>query len=105
MTYVPSIGFTNAILTIEVGMTKQLKKKLAEQTKKWMQAQSALDNEKDLHRRTIGELGVEKDRALNLAVKLAEAIELAGEAIPYVPDYFREKYKLNERLAKLAPTD
>jgi hypothetical protein len=45
------------------------------------------------------------ERIATLTAKLAEAIELAGEAIPYVSDYFREKYGLDKRLAKLAPTD
>jgi len=35
--------------------------------------------------------------------KLAEAIDLAGEAIPYVSDYFRTKYEMDARLAKLLP--
>mgnify|MGYP006369577683 FL=1 len=39
-----------------------------------------------------------------LEAKLAEAIDLAGEAIPYVSDYFRTKYELDARLAKLLPS-
>lgn len=39
-----------------------------------------------------------------LEAKLAEAIDLAGEAIPYVSDYFREKYEMDERLTKLLPS-
>lgn len=40
-----------------------------------------------------------------LEAKLAEAVELAGEAMPYVSDYFRKKYEMDERLANLTPTD
>jgi hypothetical protein len=40
-----------------------------------------------------------------LEAKLADAIELAAEAIPYASDYFREKYEFESRLAKLNGTN
>ncbi len=42
-------------------------------------------------------------KVTELEAKLAEAIDLAGEAIPYVSDYFRTKYEMDARFAKLLP--
>lgn len=39
--------------------------------------------------------------AAELEAQLREAVELAAEAVPYVSDYFRDKYEMNDRLAKL----
>jgi hypothetical protein len=56
---------------------EELKLERDEQTTKWMQAQSALDAEKESHRRTMSELGVEKDRVAKLEAKLQDqTIEL-----------------------------
>jgi hypothetical protein len=44
-------------------------------------------------------------RVDELETKLADAVELAAEAVPCVSDYFREKYEMDERLAKLTPSD
>ena len=43
-------------------------------------------------------------RIAELEAKLAEAIDLAGEAIPYVSDYFRTKYEMDASFAKLLPS-
>jgi hypothetical protein len=39
-----------------------------------------------------------------LETKIAEAVDLAGEAIPYVSEYFRKKYDMGARFAKLLPS-
>jgi len=52
------------------------------------------EDERDLFGKRIDEL----------EAKLAEAVDLASEAIPYVSDYFRTKYELDARLAKLLPS-
>jgi len=45
-----------------------------------------------------------RERIAELEAKLAEAIDLAGEAIPYVSDYFRTKYEMDASFAKLLPS-
>lgn len=41
------------------------------------------------------------ERIKELETQLREAVELAAETVPYVSDYFRDKYEMNDRLAKL----
>ena len=53
------------------------------------------EEERDLFSKRIDEL----------EAKLAEAIDIAGETIPYVSDYFRMKYEMDARLAELLPND